>query len=317
MESPGKTGIHQSVAVERSPLSPGKPVSPSFPMAPRDCRDGNSPLLLSFAEEESPAGEKVLKAEGNSGGKRDFRLSCLSITLFLAAWEATYRTGLAKPLFISAPSRIAGAFWSLAREGALLLHVSVSLMEFSLGFLLAVLLGGLCGVFLGWNRTLRALFSPFVDFLNAVPRIALIPVMILWFGTGLFTRTVVVFLGAFFPIAINVSAGVRAADPTLVRCARSFGATGGQILRTVVLPGAIPFMVAGMRMAVGRALVGMVVAEFIVSTAGVGHMMLTAGSSFQTDKVFAGVFMLAAFGLLLTRCLSRLEKYVDSWRPAR
>ncbi|MFN2135818.1 MAG: ABC transporter permease [Candidatus Promineifilaceae bacterium] len=193
--------------------------------------------------------------------------------------------------------------------------IGVTLVEFSLGFGLAVVIGIPFGIMLGWNPIFQAIFEPFVTTLYSVPRIALMPLIILWLGIGLYSKVAVVFLGAVFPIIVSVYAGMHTLDDMLVRCARAFGATGRQLLRTVALPSTVPFMISGMRLGVGRALVGVIVAEFVASQAGVGHMMARAGATFQTDKVFVGVLLLATIGLALTGLLKRLEARFESWRP--
>ena len=143
----------------------------------------------------------------------------------------------------------------------------------------------------------------------------LLPLLILWLGIGIESKIAIVFLGAIFPIVMNVMAGMRTLDEHLLRCARSFGATDRQILLTIALPSTLPFLIAGIRLAVGRALIGVVVGELVASTAGIGHMMAMASASFQTDKVFVGVMILAATGYGLTELLSRAEAHFERWRP--
>ena len=161
------------------------------------------------------------------------------------------------------------------------------------------------------------MFEPFVTSLYSVPRVALLPLIILWLGIGIESKVAVVFLGAVFPVIVNVMTGMRTVDEALVKCARAFGADNRQVLWTVALPGSVPFMVAGTRLGAGRGLVGIVVGELVASQAGIGHMMSRAGATFQTDKVFVGVILLAAFGLLLSKSLGALEARVDAWRPSR
>jgi len=241
-------------------------------------------------------------------------LGTLTVGVFLAVWELVPNLGLVKPLFTSSPSRIIQAAMWLFAHG--LWHdIWISLQEFLLGFGLAIGLGIPLGIALGWSRTLRSMLEPFVVVLYSVPRIALLPLIILWLGVGIASKVGIVFLGAVFPITVNVMSGIRTVDETLVRCARSFGASDRQVLLTVALPGTVPFMITGMRLGAGRALVGIVVAELVVSSAGIGHMMSLAGATFQTDKVFVGVILLAILGLLLSQSLRALEKRVDSWRP--
>jgi NitT/TauT family transport system permease protein len=168
---------------------------------------------------------------------------------------------------------------------------------------------------LGWYRRLHIIFDPFVAALYATPRVALVPLFLLWLGIGLKSKIAIIFLGAMFPVLVNVMAGVKTVDEMLVRCARSFGATDRQIFFTLAVPGAVPFIVTGMRLAVGRGLVGLYVAELVASTAGIGHLMNVAGATFQTDKFFVGVVILAVSGYVLTELIKRLEARFESWRP--
>jgi len=234
---------------------------------------------------------------------------------FLILWEILPAIGLANPFFTSSPSRI------LAAAGWLFAHgfwndLLVSLKEFVAGIGLAILFSIPLGLLLGWYRRLNAMFEPFVTMFNAMPRVALIPLIILWLGIGTQSKVAAVFLGAFFPLMINMMAGVKTVDETLLKCARSFGATDRQIFTTLALPTCAPFLVAGMRLALGRGLVGVVVGEMLASTAGVGHMMTLASASFQTDKMFVGLVLLAGFGYFLTDLLKRLEQRFAFWHSS-
>lgn len=232
---------------------------------------------------------------------------------FLLLWELLPDLGLINPFFTSSPSRILTASQWLFAHG-FWKDILVSLEEFSAGIGLAILLSLPIGLMLGWYRRLNAMFEPFITMLNATPRVALIPIIILWLGIGIESKIAAVFLGAFFPLVVNVMAGVKTVDETLLKCARSFGANDQQVFSTLVLPTSVPFIVAGMRLALGRGLVGVVVGEMLASTAGIGHMMTLASSTFQMDKMFVGLILLAGFGYLLTEFLKRLERKYESWR---
>ena len=244
----------------------------------------------------------------------DTLLGLGTLLTLLLGWELLAWSGWVKPLFISSPSRIWRAAQWLFANG-LWTDIRVSLVEFGGGFALALLLGAPLGLALGWYQRLRAMFDPLVSALYATPRVALVPLFILWLGIGISSKIAIVFLGAVFPILVNVSAGLRTLDETLVRCARAFGANNWQLFVTVALPSTLPFLIAGMKLAVGRALVGVVVGELVASTAGVGHMMSIAGATFQTDKVFVGVILLGGFGWALTALIGRLEARFNAWRP--
>ena len=244
---------------------------------------------------------------------RNALLGIGTMAFFLLLWELAPALELVNPLFSSSPSRIfVAAQWLFAN--GLWYDIGVSTSEFALGFGLAVVIGIPVGVALGWYPTLRAMFEPMVMALYSVPRVALVPLLILWLGIGLESKVAVVFLGVVFSIVVSVTSGMGTADGVLVRCARAFGASERQVLWTVVLPGSVPFIITGLRLGVGRGLIGIVVGEMVASQAGIGHMMARAGATFQTDKVFVGVILLAIFGLLMSSSFQWLESRVDAWR---
>ncbi len=237
-----------------------------------------------------------------------------TILFFLVVWELLPQLKLVKPLFTSSPSRIIeAAGWLFAR--GFWYDIFISASEFVIGFGLAVIVGIPLGIVLGWNQRLNAMFDPFISALYATPRVALLPLIILWLGIGMKSIIAVVFLGAVFPILVNTISGVKNIEETLLLCARSFCASTHQILSTIAIPSSVPMIIAGMRLAVGRGLVGVVVGELIASRAGVGHMMSLAGSTFQTDKLFVGVVLLALSGFFLNELLKKLEAKFEGWRP--
>jgi NitT/TauT family transport system permease protein len=150
--------------------------------------------------------------------------------------------------------------------------------------------------------------------MQATPRIALMPLFIIWFGLGLTSKIVVVLLSAIFPLIVNLQVAMSTIDADLVQVARSYGATRWQIFRTIALPTSLPFLITGLRLAAGRGLLGVIVAEVFGGAAGIGYLIQYAGSTFQTDKVFAGVLVVAAAGITLDFTLERLGRYFDKWR---
>jgi len=171
------------------------------------------------------------------------------------------------------------------------------------------------GIATGWYRRLFYVLDPFISAFYATPRVALLPLIIIWVGIGIWSKIVVVFLGAVFPVLLNTLAAVRTTDARLLRAARSFGAGDLQVFRTIVLPGSVPFILTGLRLGAGRALVGVVVGELYAATAGVGFLIAVAGASFQTDKVLVGVLLITAAGVLSMEALTRLERRFEKWRP--
>ena len=244
--------------------------------------------------------------------KNEF-LALGTFVLFLGIWESISRLGWVDPIFISSPSEIfIAAKWLFAH--GLWEDIKVSLGEFIAGMTIAIGFGVLTGFLLGRYSTLNSMFSTFITMLNSTPRVALLPIIILWLGIGMASKVAAVFLGAYFPIVISTMQGVRTVDDNLIKCARSFGATDHQIFSTIVIPSCVPFIVGGLHIAVGRGLVGVVIGEFLASRAGIGHMMAVASGTFQTDKVFVGVFLLTSFGFAIVETIKRLEKKFDKWR---
>jgi len=238
-----------------------------------------------------------------------------TLIAFLLAWEAAARFGLIDPLFISSPTQVARAGYALVRDRDFWNDARVSGIEFALGYGAAVAIAVPLGLAIGLMRRLRYLLSPFVDPLNAVPRVTLLPLIVIWFGIGIWSKVVVVFLGAVIPILINTQSGVSTSEARFLRLARSFSASRWKIFSSVVLPGTAPFIFTGLKYGAGRALLGVVVGELYAATAGLGHMIADAGNTFQTDVVFFGVLVFMATGLVVVALLDRLERHFETWRP--
>lgn len=243
-----------------------------------------------------------------------------SIVFLLLAWELVPRlTTLSEgtKLFFATPSQVVGTLYRMFATGSVLPHLAVSATGFSLGLGLAIVVGIPLGVLLGRSRTMSAMFDPFVTAFNATPRLVFLPLLLLWFGIGLWSKVVIVFIGAVFPILINTYEGVRNADKLLINVVRSFGANEWQVNRLVVLPNSLPFVVAGLRLAIGRAVLGVVVAEFFGSESGLGVLMVNAAGKYQVDIVFAGLIIFMALSLLMTWCVKLVEDRLGRWRPAQ
>jgi NitT/TauT family transport system permease protein len=238
-----------------------------------------------------------------------------TLLALLLVWEAFARSGLIDPLFISSPTRVAQAGWELVHDRDFWNDVRVSGTEFLFGYGLAVAVAIPLGLTIGLSKRLQYMLSPFVDTLNAVPRVTLLPLIIIWAGIGIWSKVVVVFLGAVIPILINTQSGVKASEARFIRVARSFSASKLKIFSSIVLPGTVPFVFTGLKYGAGRALLGVVVGELYASTAGIGHMIAQAGNTFQTDVVFFGVLIFMATGLVVVALLDRFERQFEKWRP--
>ena len=209
------------------------------------------------------------------------------------------------------------AFGSLFSSSDIWADFAASGKELFYGFALAALVGIAVGLLIGWYPRLGYFFDPFVNFLYAIPRVALGPLLIVWLGIGLSSKVALVFLIAVFPVLVNTSSGVRSLDQHLMRVARCFGASDLKIFRTIALPGSVPFILGGLRLAMGQSLIGVFVAELLGAQHGIGAMIENAGQQFQTDLVFAGLLIFAAAGMMLTAIVRWLERRFDAWRCER
>jgi NitT/TauT family transport system permease protein len=218
-------------------------------------------------------------------------------------------------LFFTVPSQIAGTLWQMIVSGSLWAPLGVSASAFAIGLLIAVVVGLPLGILIGRSSVLNAMFDPFITAFNATPRLVFLPLLMLWFGIGLWSKVAIVFLGALFPLLINTYEGVRNADRLLINVVRSFGANEWDIARLVVVPNALPFIVVGLRLAIGRAVLGVVVSEFFGSQEGLGVVMVRAASGFRVDVVFAGLIVFAGLSLLMTGLVRLLEDRMSRWRP--
>jgi ABC-type nitrate/sulfonate/bicarbonate transport system permease component len=268
-------------------------------------------------EEVPPLFQQARKRKGLAPAVRARVIGAVAVILFVVSWEGVVRVGGVNPLFTSSPTRIVSTFIQMTHEGVLAKDIRVSGTEFIIGYSLAVVVGILVGVAMGWYGDVSAALQPFVSALYSTPRIALVPLFIIWLGIGIWSKVAVVFLVAVFQVLISTEAGVRAADESLIRTARSFGANDRQIFTTIVLPGAVPFLIAGLRLGLGQALVGIVVGELYAATAGIGYEIAVAGETFQTDRVFVGIVILASAAIVMMWALRQLELRYESWKPQR
>src|SRR5437667_10641046 len=243
-------------------------------------------------------------------------LGTVAVAVFLIIWELVGNTlQLINPMFMSAPSLIWKAAVQLFVSGEIWNDLGVSCIEFAWGYFLSVIVGVPFGIAIGWYKRFAYICDPFVNAMNATPRVALLPLVIIWLGIGILSKVGIIFLGAVFPLLINTRDGVKTTPANLLTAARSFGASEWQIFKSVVIPSTVPFILTGLRLAVGRALIGVMVGELYAATAGIGFMITVAGATFQTDKVFVGVLIFAITGMTLTEVIDRYEQRFDKWRP--
>ena len=243
-------------------------------------------------------------------------LGTLSVGIFLVIWELTGNVfQWINPMFMSSPSLIFKAAVEMFRSGEIYHDLYVSGIEFLGGYFLAAAVAIPFGILVGWYKRMSYVFDPFINAMNATPRVALLPLVIIWLGIGILSKVGIIFLGAVFSILINTRDGVKTTPLNLLNAARSFGASEWMVFKTVVLPSTVPFILTGLRLAVGRALVGVLVGELYAATAGIGFMITVAGATFQTDKVFVGVGIFALSGMIGMELLTKIERRFDRWRP--
>src|SRR5215467_10663671 len=243
-------------------------------------------------------------------------LGTIAVAIFLLVWELIGNTfQLINPMFMSAPSLVLKAAIQLFASGEIWNDLYVSGIEFAWGYVLSIVVAIPFGIAIGWYKRFAYVCDPFVNAMNATPRVALLPLVIIWLGIGILSKIGIIFLGAVFPLLINTRDGVKTTPANLLTAARSFGASEWQIFKSVVLPSTVPFILTGLRLGVGRALVGVLVGELYAATAGIGFMITVAGATFQTDKVFVGVLIFALSGMISMELLTKLEQRFDRWRP--
>ena len=243
-------------------------------------------------------------------------LGLIASAIFLVIWELVGNVfQLINPMFMSAPSLILKAAWDMFVSGEIYNDLYVSGVELFWGYLLSVVVAVPLGIAVGWYRRMSYIFDPFINAMNATPRVALLPLVIIWLGIGLMSKIGIIFLGAVLPILVNSRDGVKTTPANLLTAARSFGASEWQIFKSVVLHSTVPFILTGLRLGIGRALVSVMVGELYAATAGIGFMITVAGATFQTDKVFVGVLIFAIAGMATMGLLDRIEHRFDKWRP--
>ena len=241
-------------------------------------------------------------------------LSHVTGLVVIGLWEFCWQMKWISPLFFSGPSAIHHKMVELVSNGQLFSDLAYSGGNYLVGLALALLVGVPLGVVLGWYRRLLLAFDPLISALYATPRIALYPLIIIWFGIGSGSKVFIVFVSAVLPIVVNTIAGVRNIDADLLRAARAYCATDRQIFTTVALPYAVPFILTGVRQAVAHGLIGVVIAEITAGNQGIGYMIAYAGQMFATDTLMVGVIVTALSGVILTSLAERLQRHFQRWR---
>jgi ABC-type nitrate/sulfonate/bicarbonate transport system permease component len=242
-------------------------------------------------------------------------LPTLSVVIFLVMWELLVRWRGIAPIFLPAPSSIAVYLWRMIADGSMEYHLGVTLLRIFVGFLIAALSGITLGLLMGMSRIVARVADIWIAALYPLPKISLIPLLIIWLGTGEAYRIVISAITAFFPIVISTYSGIRQADRGLIKAAQDLGANMRQIQLKVVIPAAMPSILSGLQLGMGVTIILIVAAEMIggSSQSGMGYLLINAGQVMETEKVFASLVVLAVMGAVIIKLQQWIDRRVAPW----
>lgn len=267
---------------------------------------GQSPAAFAQPKPRSSFAKRVLR------GQYGLAVRILSVATTLGVWEWFGRS--VNPIFASYPSAIVAAVPEMITSGRLPTAMLESLQALSIGLVFAILFGTTIGLLMGRYRLVDQILDTQISALYSTPNVALIPLLILWFGLGLSAKVAIIFMAAFFPIIVNTYSGVRNVSRGLVEVALAENASEAQIFSKIVVPAALPFIATGIRLAIGRAVVSMVVAEMFTALSGLGGAIVVYGNAFATDRLFVIIIVLAVLGVLLTEAVRFFESKLAVWK---
>lgn len=245
---------------------------------------------------------------------RPYVLGTASMVLLVGVWQLIVSAELLDSVFLPSPLEVLRSLADLARSGAMWKDMAVSGEEFAIGLAISVVAGTVLGILTGWYRPLDEFLKPSIVILNGIPHVALIPILILIYGIGITSKVVVVILSCLTVMIMNVATGVENVDPQLTRMASSFCASDRKMLMTVVAPAIVPYFMSGLRISIGRAVVGVVVGEIFAARAGLGHRLILASDSFNMPEMYATLVILAVLGIVLTQGTAVIERKMSKWR---
>jgi ABC-type nitrate/sulfonate/bicarbonate transport system permease component len=246
--------------------------------------------------------------------RRERLMSIGSPLGLLLCWELAAQTGFIDVRFFPAPSTILAALWRMLLSGELIEHILISLQRISIGFLLGGVPAVLIGIAMGISRPVRALIDPLITATFPIPKSAILPFILLIFGLGELSKVVMVAIGVFFPIAINTTAGVLQIPSIYRDVGKSFNASHWDTFRTIALPGALPFIMTGIKLGAGLALILIAVAEMVGAKSGIGYMIWSAWETFAVAKMYVGLFVIALIGFGVSLVLHEVERWVIPWK---
>ena len=241
-------------------------------------------------------------------------VSIVSILCLLAIWELICQSGVVSSLFLPAPTAIISALLQMIADGEIGVSLAASLYRILAGFFIGSLVGLAVGLVTGTSALMDKIGTPIVNAIYPIPKIALLPLFILWLGIGELSKVTIIALGVFFPVAMNTYSGVKNVDTLLLKVATSFNASWWMTMKSVVLPNALPMIFAGLRLAAGTSLLLLVAAEMIAAQVGIGALILHYGDLMITDRLMAGVIVLSLLGLVFNFILQFLERKAIPWK---
>jgi taurine transport system permease protein len=260
----------------------------------------------------APAAEEAEDAAAPRGVVPTWLITTGSVVFVLVTWQLC--APLINPFFGTYPTAIVAAFWKLVASGKLAAALADSLRPFAAGFALAIVVGIPLGLLIGRFRVLEAAIGIYVTAGYAMPLVALVPLLMLWLGLGFAVKVAIIFLMSVFPICINTWLGVTSVPKTLIEVGKSFVAPDHVILRRIILPATLPYIMAGVRLAVGRAVVAMVVAEFFTSISGLGAIIQTSANNYDTATTFVPIIIIMLMAVSLNFIVGAIERRVAPWQ---
>jgi NitT/TauT family transport system permease protein len=272
---------------------------------------------LAATEAERELADDRARAERAAAARRrrtathNLVIRLISLSIALTLWQIAGMS--VDPVLFTTPAKVAAAAVDMIASGELWAGLAPSLVVLVIGLILAIVFGTLLGFALARFRVLDVGVTVYITFLYSIPSVALVPLIVLWAGYEMTAKIVILFLFAFFPMVINTYQGVKAVDPKLLEVGRAFRCSERQLWVNIVLPAALPFIVTGIRLAVGRGMIGMVLADLYTAISGIGYLIVRAASTFQVDKMFVPIVTLGLLGVTLTALLRVIEKRVAPW----
>jgi sulfonate transport system permease protein len=266
-----------------------------------------------LADDQARA-EQAAIARRRRAALQNFGIRLVSLAIFLGIWQLAAMN--VDPVLFTSPVKVAMAATGMIASGELWAGLWPSLLVLAMGLTLAIIFGTLLGLALARFRILDVGLTVYITFLYSIPSVALVPLIVLWAGYETTAKVIILFLFAFFPMVINTYQGVKSVDPKLLEVGRAFRCSERQLWANIVLPGALPFIVTGIRLAVGRGMIGMVLADLYTAISGIGYLIVRSASTFQVDKMFVPIVTLGLLGVTLTALLRLAERHVAPWTAA-